>query len=650
MNIDKSFQLLTADSGKLATEDAKGQSSAEASAEFGELFDAELESQEQQDADSRKQNGQEIAASQSDKLLTSESLTLQSILLSPSEQTESLAKGHNVDGMTAEIVQKTTDSLQGQLTLQNPQSAADGVEAQGDAISADAKLISKSDPWLQIINQSNDFKEILSQSSSAVISDDVVVSSTETLLSKVLGVPMADQEAGDSAKMQKDSVLAGTADTANISEGSVVSKELATNVESEATPEKVNSTHPDSLQKVSAQVLDKTVNNDAVSQSEVAHQRRVVNSKFEKLPAEKVNLQELEKVDRPHATSPLNDLKPSAVSDVIAAGETPSLQLTQPQTQEATTASNSPHQKSSPSGVAAVSTVDSLINDNIDTAEAAAFDDAVRFSSDLKSGQLIPPGMAAKLTTTQVKNGPQSFAQFQKAVNVAAAAAQKQQLMAEQTQSRPQIDVAIQLQKTAELHLSSPVNHAETSLLLPVSPQTERLSATSSGHSGSFSGQQQQPSAAQIFATKLNDAGGHIEQAPLNLLEPNAASQLKERVMFQVNQKIQSAEIKLAPEELGNLQVKVQLQQDQLSVQFVVQQQGAKEALEQQLPRLKDMLAEQGIELTQGQVSQQREGSDAQRQARERNQFFAPGAETGDEPLLQQAIVRVSDRMVDYYA
>jgi len=120
--------------------------------------------------------------------------------------------------------------------------------------------------------------------------------------------------------------------------------------------------------------------------------------------------------------------------------------------------------------------------------------------------------------------------------------------------------------------------------------------------------------------------------------------------MFQINQKIQSAEIKLAPEELGSMQVKVQLQQDQLSVQFVVQQPGAKEALEQQLPRLKDMLAEQGIELTQGQVSQQREGSDSQRQAKERNQFFAQGAESGDEPLIQQAMVRVSDRMVDYYA
>jgi flagellar hook-length control protein FliK len=152
-----------------------------------------------------------------------------------------------------------------------------------------------------------------------------------------------------------------------------------------------------------------------------------------------------------------------------------------------------------------------------------------------------------------------------------------------------------------------------------------------------------------LFAARLNEQTNR-EQPALNLLEPNAASQLKERVMFQVNQKIHTAEIKLAPEELGNMQIKVQLQQEQLSVQFVVQQAGAKEALEQQMPRLREMLQEQGIELTEGQVSQQREGSDGQRQAQERNHGVGHGADVDEEPLLQQAMIKVSDRMVDYYA
>jgi len=62
------------------------------------------------------------------------------------------------------------------------------------------------------------------------------------------------------------------------------------------------------------------------------------------------------------------------------------------------------------------------------------------------------------------------------------------------------------------------------------------------------------------------------------------------------------------------------------------------------------MLEEQGIQLTQGQVSQQREGSAEQRAARERTQGQGASAQSDNELLQQQAIVRVSDRMVDYYA
>jgi flagellar hook-length control protein FliK len=648
MNIDKSFQLLTADTSKLATEEAQGPSSAESGAEFGELFDAELESQEQHGADSQKQTGQEIAALPSSKLSTTESQTLQNMLLSTGEQTESLVEGHFVDGITTKVALNTTDNLQGQQALQNNAAAADDVAV--NVVGAEAEVTSTSNPWLQIITQSNDFKEILSQSSAGAIPNEPVVSSAETLLSKVLGVPMTEQDAGESAQTQKDSILAGSPDKAQMSQDSIGIKDLVAHSDSDTGTEKIMTSQPDPMQQNLAQAAGKPVQNDAASEAEIEHKGRVVNNKLVKLPAEKVNLQEYEKVDRPHASSSLHDSTSETAADLLAAGETSSQPLTQNLTQGATTAVNPNDQKPSPLANTLDSTTERPVIEPRDPAEAVSFEHAVPLTADLKSGNLTSPAIAAKLTTAQGKNGPQSFAEFQKAVNVAAAVIQKQQLMAEQTQSHAQVDAALQVQKAAELNFSVPMNHAESTLVLPVSAQGERLMASSGGQSGSFSGQQQQQATAQLFATKLNDIAAQTDQAPLNLLEPNAATQLKERVMFQINQKIQSAEIKLAPEELGSMQVKVQLQQDQLSVQFVVQQQGAKEALEQQLPRLKDMLAEQGIELTQGQVSQQREGADSQRQAKERNQFFAQGAESGDEPLIQQAMVRVSDRMVDYYA
>ena len=164
---------------------------------------------------------------------------------------------------------------------------------------------------------------------------------------------------------------------------------------------------------------------------------------------------------------------------------------------------------------------------------------------------------------------------------------------------------------------------------------------------GSSTGQQQQQAASQLFATRLNEQVTSNTQPALSLLEPTAATQLKERVMFQVNQKIQSAEIKLAPEELGSMQIKVQLQQEQLSVQFVVQQAGAKEALEQQMPKLRELLEQQGIALSEGQV-EQRQSRSQQEQHSARHGNHA-GAES-ELAAVQTVQMKVSDRMVDFYA
>ena len=136
-------------------------------------------------------------------------------------------------------------------------------------------------------------------------------------------------------------------------------------------------------------------------------------------------------------------------------------------------------------------------------------------------------------------------------------------------------------------------------------------------------------------------------QPPLALSEPAAAQQLKDRVMVQIQHKLQTAEVQLHPEELGSMQIKLNLQQDQLSVQFVVQQGAAKEALEQQMPRLRELLEQQGIALTEGQVEQRQSGG----QQEQRQSRSGHSAETGsDLSTVQTVQMKVSDRMVDFYA
>jgi len=139
----------------------------------------------------------------------------------------------------------------------------------------------------------------------------------------------------------------------------------------------------------------------------------------------------------------------------------------------------------------------------------------------------------------------------------------------------------------------------------------------------------------------------------LNLIQPEASNQLKEKMLMMVKDKVHTAEIRLDPSELGSMQIKISLQQDQMSVQFMVQQGNAKELMEQQMPKLKELLQQQGIELSQGSVQQQNQSSGGQDGGRRTAAGAAGGMGQGtSEELVDTGIVptKTSDRVVDYYA
>lgn len=149
---------------------------------------------------------------------------------------------------------------------------------------------------------------------------------------------------------------------------------------------------------------------------------------------------------------------------------------------------------------------------------------------------------------------------------------------------------------------------------------------------------------------------------PLPLRHPEQSAQaLQEQVQFLLNRKLDTVEIRLDPPELGNLQIKLHLNQDQAQVGIVVQNSHARELLEQTLPRLREMLAQQGIQLGQTQVQQQSQQQQGGASGQGQDLRGAPGhsgssldngSDVGtDEALtLQQHTVTGSAHAVDYYA
>ncbi len=652
MYIEKSFQLLSAESGKVANDDARR--SGDDDAEFSEFFGAELDQQQRRATGNQhgteggaKTAGQEVAALAMKQAGHANTFTPEQVGNTQRTIVQAAANTLHGTANTDENAATLLLATQEQMMATQEQSAID--ETQQTDIDTESDAISIPNELLSIIGQSQDFNSILAKPSysfALATSTDTPLTSAETLAAEVLGLSMTEQAISEPVTGEQAAAAIGQVAAATVPAESQrqmgdktlpkaelgAEQSLAAGGKNSPSDTALSLTD-DQQQKIAQPAVDTATTDTDAAQ---AH-----STTLEKLSAKQGMASDQQIADKSHPQRASDNDVPIDVAD--------SKSLIQPNSGSVTASGQTPQFTVTADMVAAQQgQTENKAGKSSDTTPIHV-ELPIEVSPDFKIFGNPNPVATAGVSASP-KNATQSFAQFQKSANAAAVLAQKQQLQAEQTQSQPLQELATQQpQKFAELNQMLPGqntdSHAAFASLLP----TERPVAGSAAFSGSSGGQQQQHTASPLFAARLNDTLTS-EQPALNLLEPNAASQLKERVMFQVNQKIHSAEIKLAPEELGSMQIKVQLQQEQLSVQFVVQQAGAKEALEQQMPRLREMLQEQGIELTEGQVSQQREGADEQRQARERNQSVGHGADREDEPMMQQAVVRVSDRMVDYYA
>lgn len=107
------------------------------------------------------------------------------------------------------------------------------------------------------------------------------------------------------------------------------------------------------------------------------------------------------------------------------------------------------------------------------------------------------------------------------------------------------------------------------------------------------------------------------------------------------------AQIQLDPPELGKLMVQLQIKGEQATVSFASPHAVVRDTLESTLPRLQEMLAEQGLDLVDVDVSDQSFAGDREPQSGAETGL----AEAGDDAILPESgTVRVSDSLIDYYA
>ncbi len=122
--------------------------------------------------------------------------------------------------------------------------------------------------------------------------------------------------------------------------------------------------------------------------------------------------------------------------------------------------------------------------------------------------------------------------------------------------------------------------------------------------------------AMTLLAPRAKAGGGEVALPNINLTStptplnthfqsPRWGEAVTEKVMWMSSRGLKEATIQLDPPELGQMKIKIGVHQDQAQVSFTVQNTSVREALDSHALRLREMFAEEGLNLADVDVSDQ---------------------------------------------
>lgn len=165
------------------------------------------------------------------------------------------------------------------------------------------------------------------------------------------------------------------------------------------------------------------------------------------------------------------------------------------------------------------------------------------------------------------------------------------------------------------------------------------------------------------FSQIARAESAQASQAPVQVNKDNASEQLAERVNMMLSKNLKNIDIRLDPPDLGKVHIRMHMNGDATSVQFTVANHHAREALENSMPRLREMLSQQGVQVgdtaVQHQSSQQQNGYAASGRGQEQsgqsqNTNSASASGFGEENNESDVTLRVNvpspQDGISYYA
>jgi len=169
-------------------------------------------------------------------------------------------------------------------------------------------------------------------------------------------------------------------------------------------------------------------------------------------------------------------------------------------------------------------------------------------------------------------------------------------------------------------------------------------------------------SALQIPLTGSNSTGStataNLQPLPQSEItepfgRPAWSQGMGKQILWMVNQNISSAEIRLNPAHLGPVEVRLEINDDQITVALSSRHAVVREAMEMALPKLREMFDGNGLSLADTDISQQSFAEQREQTAsNEHSNIINVNAEQGDVVQSEDTIIKQTASeigMVDYY-
>ena len=128
-------------------------------------------------------------------------------------------------------------------------------------------------------------------------------------------------------------------------------------------------------------------------------------------------------------------------------------------------------------------------------------------------------------------------------------------------------------------------------------------SSTDDGAGTTSSHSQSGPSLGNPVATARNPAAANFASMQFN--DPQFQRNFNDHILLMAGQGIQKAHLSLNPQDLGPVEIRLAMQNDEVSIQLASTNAVVREALEQALPRLREMFEQTGLKLVDQQVAGQ---------------------------------------------